>query len=81
MTVFLEIPRPMAIPSIERPLALNSYSSLTNRPPNIWSSAPPVGIRDKDALRLLGGQFQAGVFAQFKRTVEKAPVAARTDGT
>ena len=43
-TVFLETPRSLAIPSMERPLPLNSYSSLTNPPPNIRSDAPPVGI-------------------------------------
>ena len=64
-TVFLEIPSSLAIPSMERPLPLNSYSSLTNTPPNIWSDAPPVGIPDKDAPRLQGGQFQVGAFAHF----------------
>ena len=78
-TVFLEIPRSLAIPSIERPLPLNSYSSLTNRPPNIWPDAPPVGITDKDASHLQGGQFQVGVFAQFKVGADRRLNRARAE--
>ena len=62
-TAFLEMPRSLAIPSIECPLPLNSYSSLMDPPLNIWSDAPPVGIPDNDASHLQGGQFQVGVIA------------------